>query len=168
MVKANHSVPIILHCNIPSIATSTYLGPSIIAQKLRTVTAAHRFEVNLRKMHNLLKNITQVWSTVRPVFKTYQRYLPDTTPVKHKFRKPGYWQHALQNDVWLKYSTGSVPRAINNHFEPIAKCARRRHLYVDCAASIRHLLFGWRWSRHFFRGTHKIRNNFGSIFNYIL
>ena len=40
-------------------------------------------------------------------------YLPDATPVKHKCREPGYWQHEIQN-TWLKCSTGSVPRAINN------------------------------------------------------
>ena len=53
--KANHS-PLLFH--------RSRHPPSIIAQKLRTVTAAHRFEVI-----NLLKNITQVWNTVRPVLK---------------------------------------------------------------------------------------------------
>ena len=56
-------------------------------------------------------NITQVWNTVRYLF--FKTYLPDTTPVKHKCREPGYWQHEIQN-TWLKCSTGSVPRAINN------------------------------------------------------
>ena len=61
---------IILHCY--SIDRDIHLahrvGPTIIAQKLRTVTAAHRFEENLRKMLNLLMNITQVWNTVRYLF----------------------------------------------------------------------------------------------------
>ena len=50
-IKANHS-PLLFH--------RSRHPPSIIAQKLRTLTAAHRFELNLRKMLNLLKNITQV------------------------------------------------------------------------------------------------------------
>ena len=52
-IKANH---------YPLLFNRSRHPPSIIAQKLRTVTesAAHRFEVNIRKMVNLLKNITQV------------------------------------------------------------------------------------------------------------
>ena len=53
---------IILHCYSidRDIHLAPRVGPTIIAQQLRIVTAAHRFEVNLRKMLNLLMNITQV------------------------------------------------------------------------------------------------------------
>ena len=30
-----------------------------------------------------------------------------------------------------------------------------------------HVILISSWPRHFFRGTHNVRNNFGSIFNYI-
>ena len=52
-IKANHS-PLLFH------RSRHPPSNNIIAQKLRTVTAAHRFEVNLRKMLNLLKNVTHV------------------------------------------------------------------------------------------------------------
>ena len=61
---------ICLHCYSVDrdIHLAPRVGPTIIAQKLRTVTAAHRFQVNLWKMINLLMNITQLWNTVRYLF----------------------------------------------------------------------------------------------------